>query len=191
MMQLKKKSRKNGQAFVEFILTLFAFFAVFFMFVKMALGLGVSNYIHYATFMAARSYMAASASERDQKTSAENAFNAYMKSSGGKNRFDGIIKEVGGDDTPSLFIGSTSRVTKRATDARKNTWEEGVTYKFNITLNVLPLFPGGGKNHNQLTLESESWLSREPSEDECKSILQVREKKSAIKGAVFLYDNGC
>lgn len=180
----------SGQSLVEFVLTLFAFFTILFMYVQLALSFGVANYIQYMTFMAARAYLS-SGDDQGVQTKAANAVITQMMSGGsGANgtRFDGIIQLNGA--TPSgPYVGSGTGVTFKTGDARSTAWEQGVTYGFNVRLYMLPIIRSSGKN--AITLQSESWLGREPTAQECSQYMEVDGPNMKGVQAQFLYDNGC
>lgn len=186
------RPKPKGQATVELIVTLFAFFAIFFMFVQLALGFAVANFYQYATFMAARAYLAGWLSPGDQKAAATRYLSA-MVAPDGRERFGSIAKGVGGGDgeLQGATIGASSRVHKADAQARSTGWEEGVTYAFRIKMHMAPLLPGIDTGPNStVLLESQSWLGREPTEKDCEDTLFQRRKTSGV-GNVVLYDNGC
>ena len=183
--------RKNaGQTFIEFLLTVFAYLTVAFMTVQVGLGFGVANYIHYATFMASRALLTGYPTRDLQESKAKSVLSKMLKKGDGKDRFDPIAKGTGNGSPPGFeLVGSTGR--SKSGEPRKNKWEQGVVYRFNAKLYMLPLVPGAkrGKD-NGVELESESFLGREPTIDECKAQLE-RHKARAQSGNDWLVDNGC
>lgn len=184
---LNRRSRgksRRGQATIELILTFFAFFTIFFMFVQVALTFGVANYIQYVTFMASRAYLAGYEDELAQKEAATQ----YLETMVGNNRFKSMIEPQGeGADFPGANIGR-SRDARFAPseDARTTSWEQGVTFSFKAKLYLTPLIPGVNRGDDaKVLLESQSWLGREPTARECEQTLGTRAK------ATVLYDNGC
>ena len=186
------QANKRGQGTVELVLTMFAFFTILFMYVQLAFSMAVGNFLHYATFMAARAFLPGRESVSDQKKAANVYFTRLLGESG--TRFKGIAKPVetdGGGDVAGTFVGQSSRVKLGNSASRDTAWEQGATFKFKVKMYMLPLIKGGKKGEaNEVTLESETWLGRDPSEQECLKILDGRAKKAGIKGVV-LYDNGC
>ncbi|MBI3556588.1 MAG: pilus assembly protein [Deltaproteobacteria bacterium] len=187
-------SGQSGQGTIELILTMMAFFTIFFMFVQCALSFAVANYIQYATFMAARAFQAGYASLGDQKAAATSVLEATLNGNNGGGRFGSIAVGTGGGDgdVTGSSIGPSSRVhLAPSADARSTAWEQGVTYSFKVKLYLAPLIPGVNQGEDsKVTLESQSYLGREPTEKECEAVLLLRQNKSAQKHN-FIYDNGC
>lgn len=187
---MKKKAANNsGQGVIELLVTVFAFFTLAFMYVQVALSLGVANYFQYVTFMGARAYLSAGADEAEQKKAAMSVLESTLQSRG-KDRFSSIARGQGDGDVPGLFVGKSPRVDLGGPDARASAWEQGVKYKFKMRMYMLPLVSGVRRgNAAMLELTSESWLGREPTESECMGLL--RQRKQDDQGADFLFDNGC
>ena len=196
----KKKylKRKRAQGLIEFVLTLVAFLTIAFMFVQLALGMGVANYVQYATFLASRAYMAGARSQEAQTNAAVTTLDRMLYK-GGEDRFKSIIKAVETDGLTPLkgaMIGGPRITKSTVAETRLKNWEQGVTYKFKARLYMLPFIkvsdsPGGG----YVELESQSWLGREPSFNECMDYMNKKtgpmgSLRSQITGA-FLIDNGC
>jgi hypothetical protein len=189
----------EGQTVFEFALVLMLLMAFILFFVQFGLMLGFGNYVHYATFMSARAYMAAGASQADQKQRAKDVIIKMLKKSEGQAGFDKypmIAKGTGGggDAIPGMEIGDTHY---NANDGDYS-WLQGVRYTFRSRLFMLPMAgrpdTGGPKPEvntgdstpqsdvNSVVLVSESWLGREPTDQECQSVMSA-------KG--WIYDNGC
>ncbi|MEW6058284.1 MAG: hypothetical protein AB1540_16910 [Bdellovibrionota bacterium] len=194
--RLKRKNGQSGQSLIEMILTLFAFFTVAFMYVQVSLGLGVANYIQYATFMSARSLLSGHRTVRDQKTAAQSVIEATLKRQN-SDRFASIARAVGEGDAAGAEISTAldagSRARLRDQSSRRTAWEQGVSYKFNIRLYMMPLLPGAKRGAaNLVQLESESWLGRDPTEEECIQTLSDRKSRSGVNtDGPFYFDNGC
>jgi hypothetical protein len=102
-----------------------------------------------------------------------------------RDRYPGIAQGVGGSGDPAGF--DASNPPQYSPGDRSSSWMQGVRYTFKSRLFLIPL--GGstaqgsnGTSANSLTLTSESWLGREPDEDDCQNQL------GKVKG---IYDNGC
>lgn len=199
-----KRSRKTtrtartkseaGQSVIELVLTLFAFLTIFFMYTQVALSFGVGNYFQYATFMAARAYQSAYLSPQDQAAAANSVLTTMIQP-GKQELFGSIAKGVAGTGTADVaggFIGPSSRVQLgQSQDARNTAWEQGVTYTFKASMYLAPLIPGiSTGDDSKITLESQSWLGREPTQQECEQGMVNRQSISGIK-ALPIYDNGC
>ena len=183
--RLGGRRRQVGQSLLELVITLFAFFTIFFMYVQVSLSMGVANFIQYATFMAARSFVSGWQDQRRQTLAAEGVIERMLKSGGGE-RFRGIIQDG------EAAIGPSPRARPSSPDARKTSWEQGVTYKFKIRFYMVPLIRGlSGDKASQMELESQSWLGREPTEDECVTFMETTGPGRAGIRNAFVYDNGC
>jgi hypothetical protein len=190
-MRRRARRRQRGQGTVELILTLFAFFTIFFMYVQLAISFAVGNYIQYATFMASRALLSGGKSKDAQIRAGTLVLNAMLIRNG-KDRFGAFAKGDGDGDPPGAFVGVSPRVRLASTDARETAWEQGATYRFGIKMYMLPIAPGAKRGaQNKVTLESQSWLGREPTTEECVKNLQTRPGMINLQGVKPLFDNGC
>lgn len=147
------------------------------------------NYVHYATFMSARAFLAAGQNSADQRTRARDVIVKMLKKSvgqSGTDKFPSIAVGVGGGDPGGFEI-------KSPREDEPLSWMAGVRYTFQGRLFMLPLSGSkknqntgpvspGQKSANTLLLKSESWLGREPTEDECSTVM---------RGKGWIFDNGC
>lgn len=172
-----------GQSTLEFALTLLLLMAFVLFYIQLALMMGVGNYVHYATFMSARAYMAAGPSRENQVERARAVIGKMVKRSegSGADRFPSILKGTGGGEPNGFQVDPPGQF--RA-EERNSSWMEGVRYTFKSRLFVLPFGKGArtGGDVNSLTLTSESWLGREPAYDEC------QDEMGRMLG---IFDNGC
>jgi hypothetical protein len=182
---LRGSQKEAGQSTTEFALTLILLMGFVFFFMQISLIFGFGNYAHYATFMSARAYLSAGANRDDQIDRAKNVIIRTLKQSAvnpSVDRFPAIAKGTGGGDPQGFNVDSPEYVPGNS----NLSWLQGVRYTFRSKLFLIPL--GGkstdasGNSANQVTLTSESWLLREPTEDECESQL------GKVSG---IYDNGC
>ena len=169
---------------IEFVLGLMIVISFFFFYVRMCAVFAVGNYIHYATFMASRAYMPGGKTMDDQNGRASNVLSAMVN-----NRFKSVIKPKGGDGTvPGATIGSGPYFDS---DPKYDYWNQGVTYSFTSKLS---LYPWSKENQSVvLNLTSESWMPREPADDEnsktmgrIKGILAT----AGVTNAEVEWDNG-
>jgi hypothetical protein len=184
-MILRGSKKEAGQSTTEFALTLILLMGFVFFFMQISLIFGFGNFAHYATFMSARAYLSAGASRDDQIDRAKTVIVRTLKKSvtQGGDRFPAIAMGTGGGDPAGFNVDSPEYVA----GSKDLSWLQGVRYTFRSKLFLIPL---GGKNTgsaqsnsaNQVTLTSESWLLREPTEDECQTQL------GKVSG---IYDNGC
>lgn len=188
----KNLRRKKGQSFIEFILAMFAFLTVTFMFVQVAISFGIQNYIQYATFMASRAYLSAYNVGSQQKKAAETYMRAFLEPNG-QVAFKGFATPVenGNSEVPGVFIGGQKLAPIGSDNARTQNWMQGVTYTFKSRLYMIPILKSKtAAQGNSVELESQSWLGREPTEEDCRAYLGQRQNKHDIKGEL-LVDNGC
>ena len=114
-----------------------------------------------------------------------------FRSETGTERYQGIAQGVGSGDPVGAQIGPGPGFVP--TDDT-NSWQQGVRYTFRSRLfvNLLGSKPkpaqsvqGASQEPGAVSLTSESWLGREPTESECQS------EMSNLNGARGYYDNGC
>lgn len=161
-----KRLNQSGQSAVEFmIITVVIFFFLLF-YMSLSFTLVASEYVDYATFMAARTYKAASFSREVQEQQAREVFLQYL------NPIDSIIR------SPQI------RFTPNGTQS-----------SFQVDLFYLPpLFVGNAPTPSRITLESESLLGREPSNIECKEFFSSFADQFGVGQTFFadlMEDNGC
>ncbi len=181
----KRPLGRTGQATVEFVLTLVLFLGFALFYIQNALMMGWANYIHYATFMSARAQLSAGPTPQDQALRAKTVATRMLKRESGKDRFPSLGQGVDGDDpeVAGLFIEPPEQFTA-APGNPAFSWLEGVRYRFKTRLFRLPLLgaaPSRGPA-SELELQSESWLGRDPSDQECMNYMKT------VKGTL---DNGC
>ena len=181
IVSLLRKS-ESGQAVLEFVLTLILLMTSLFFFVHVAFIFAWGNYVHYATFMSARAYLASGPSQADQKERASQVLvRMVKKNGGGQDRFPLGGKGFDGDTAiQGAYIGSDP--LNSSGYERNLSWMEGVRYKYRSRLHLLPSSAPNAGGQKGLVLTSESWLGREPSQSECQTYMQT-------KGGA--YDNGC
>ena len=155
------KSGQCGQALTEFILGMMILISFSFFFIKMAAVFAIGNYIHYATFMGARSYMAS----HDKVSTQEESAQQVMKDMVG-GRWKGLIKPKNG----SGKVGPGQIFQ----DEPLNYWNQGVSFPYTATLSLYPWNKQG--QSVKMELVSESWMAREETTEEC------RKKAVEVKG---------
>jgi Flp pilus assembly protein TadG len=185
---------EEGQSTVEFALTIILLMSFVFLFLQLSLVFGFGNYAHYATFMSARAYLSAGHSYDDQVSRAKSVIINTLKAGdaqAGRDRFPMIAQGVGGDVLAGFAVNSSGNKSfpVPSNGDRSSSWLQGVRYTFSSKLFLIPLGTGkstsattNGASANKLTLTSESFLGREPPDDECQTQL------GKVSG---LYDNGC
>ncbi len=176
--KLKKSNRQKGQSTIEFIMTFSMVFAFTFLFLKIAMNYTDGYMVHYATFMASRSYL--TVDPKQQKY--ENVDNSdddaakYAKETFKKYLPDGLIKDFNGqvnviDPATAKFTPFIGLFTK---------------YSTQFSLGVV-----GGTD--ELEMRSESFLGREPTRYEV--YFQICNAIKTVTGATCdkqatLDDNG-
>lgn len=173
---------EEGQTTIEFALTLILLLAFVLFFLQFALVSAWGNYVHYATFMSARAYLAAGPDPSDQEDRARNVILKTTKRGlgrGGMDRYPLIARGYGAGNPRGAEIGKGAQFNP---DDPALSWMEGVRYTFRSKLFLLPFGKPSDRSVNSLTLTSESWLGREPSYFECQG--ELGDKKG-------IFDNGC
>ena len=181
-LRLNRKDER-GQSTVEFTLTLILLMAYLLFFFQLSMIFGFGNYVHYATFMSARAFLSAGSGIEDQKSRAKQVILGMVKKSeqeAGVDKFPSIAKGSGQGDPPGYQILTGAPSGNSGSD-----WMTDVRYAFKSKLFMIPMAGPGKKDStsvNSVTLTSESFLGREPPDDECRNM---------IGQVMGLYDNGC
>src|SRR5205085_145667 len=76
---LRRKNNEKGQAAIEFIAIAVVLFFFLLFFLSLSIVLVVSDYIEYATFMAARTYKSGASRQAIQQRNAQIVFNTYFE----------------------------------------------------------------------------------------------------------------
>jgi hypothetical protein len=162
---------EKGQSTIEFIVSFSIVFGLLMMFVRVALNSTAGYMVHYATFMASRTYLVhdnnsntPAGADNGAKTQAEQVFNLYNSHPGS------LTIMAPGDAGVSYLVGTV--------------------FSFEQKFSSSPMLGG---NHS-IDLISESFLGREPSRSEChQRVCDVftMQHNSGCDINVTLYDNGC
>jgi len=165
-----QQNREKGQAMIEFVFGLMIVISFFFFYVRMCAIFAVGNFVHYATFMAARAYQSSTQTPDEQTQNAASVLKTML---GG--RFKTLIKGKGGDGTsiPGATIGAGPYYQQFPTE---DYWNQGVTFEYTAKLALYPWSRNG--QSIALDLTSESWMPREETTQEC------TDKKSKIQAAL-------
>jgi hypothetical protein len=159
-MKRRIHSSSQGQALIEFVLGLLVIFSFFFFFIRMCAIFAVANYIHYATFMAARAYSSASGNNADREERASEVLDRTVKG-----KFKSLIRA----EAETVGRGDLY-------DDTENFWNQGVSYPFKAKLSLHPFTPKS--NAIVMDLVSESWMPTNPGLDE------VKKEKDSIKASL-------
>ncbi len=173
-MGVRRKKNESGQAAIEFIAVSVVLFFFLLFFLSLSLLLVVSDYIEFATYMAARTYKSGASRQPIQQRNAEIVFNAYFE------KIQGIARR------PNLEFLRTEE---------NNVRTEGIVASYDMDLFYLPpVFAGAGAGTSRIRLNSEAHLGRDPSHDECRAFFKEFGSKAGINDDNFLEmmeDNGC
>lgn len=174
----KFSSRKGqkGQAALEFIVVIIAVFFFLLFYLSLSMLFVVSDYIEYATFMAARTYKSGFSNRDYQEKYARQVFNTYV----------------------SKIQGIATNFNLQMIDVPENEQTSGVIASYDIALFYLPpLFVlGGTPIPSRLTLTSEAHLGRDPAFEDCLNYFNTYSQKNGlgIENSQFIQqmdDNGC
>jgi hypothetical protein len=180
-------SNRKGQSTVEFALTLIMLLAFLLFFFQLSMVFAFGNYVHYATFMSARAYLSSGSDIEDQKSRAREVIVRMLKKSVGQagvDKFPSIARGIGGGDPGGFQADPPSQYNP--TDLHFS-WMQGVRYTFRSKIFLIPLGRARKKKQaendlNSITLTSESWLGREPTDAECRNDMGKK---------AWFFDNGC
>ena len=172
MKRLGKKP-DSGQALIEFILAMIFAMSFFFFFLKMSAAFAIANYVHYATFMAARAYSASAPTKDEQQARGEAVLNKMVKG-----RFKGILQTSG----TGVYVGEGPYFS----EGLQSFWNEGATYSFKVKLSLYPW----SRNQESILMDltSESWMPRSISAKECED---AKKQFRLPPDAKMEWDNGC
>ena len=147
LVRARRPMNNSGQAAVEFMLIVVVFFFFLFLLLSLSILMVISEYVEFATFMAARTYKAGFSREEVQRENAAIVFNKYFEN------IQGIARK------PKIEF-------RRADGNDENTAGVAVSYEIDVFY-MPPLFGEGGTAPvSKLPLVSEAYLGRDPSFDE-------------------------
>ena len=173
-----REAKRNcqGQVSVEFIFVLITILFFVFFLLSFSMLFIFSDYVEYATFMAARTYKADAGSQTAQEGLANQVFQSYMT------KVQGFVTNY------SLsFLSGDGDATA------------GLITRYRVPLFYLPpvFIAGGSKNiPSTVDLTSETHLGRDPSQQECLNYFQrlLQAYGISVSGTNFiagLEDDGC
>lgn len=171
-----KKHNQSGQAAIEFVIVVLVVFFFLFFFLSISILIVTSEYIDYATFMAARTYKAGFGTKEVQQSNARKVFlEQYMPN------VQGIARNIRLE-----FVN--------ATDDEQTS---GVVATYDMDMFYLPpLFVGNKIPPSKITLQSEAHLGRDPAGADCRAYFDnfAQQFKLGIDGTSLVQqmeDNGC
>lgn len=166
----------KGQSLIEFLMTITFIIGIFFIFVKIAFNAVDGYLIHYATFMASRTYMVA------DNNSSEISSSVTLAEEKARDTFSRMHVQTLGYDLSRLqfnhYNGSTPILFV------------GCFYDFEQKFSLMK-FIGGD---TPMQMRSESFLGKEPTKQEC--LTRICDRMSAATGGscglfTTFFDNGC
>ena len=176
MMKQIKKQNEKGQAAIEFIIVVLVVFFFLFFFLSISILIVTSEYIDYATFMAARTYKSGFGTREVQESNARKVFlEQYMPN------VQGIARNI-------------TLTFKNATNDEQTA---GVLTEYDIDMFYLPpLFIGNKIPPSKIRLQSEAHLGRDPAGADCRAYFDnyAQQFKIGIEGTSLVQqmeDNGC
>ncbi|NDF14280.1 pilus assembly protein [bacterium] len=178
-MERKGVSSNAGQSVIEFVLGLMIVISFLFFYVKVSAVFAVGNYIHYATFMAARAFSSSAPKPEDQETRAREVMSKTVLG-----KFKSLIKPKEGD---GLSVGYGPYYRE---DPARQSWNTGVQFAFTSKVGLYPWSRYG--QELKLDLVSESWMVRNETEAEIEQQRRKLEGGSYIKipNLQVEWDNG-
>lgn len=173
--KIPERKRQRGQAAIEFLVSVVVIFFFLLFYLSICILMVTSEYMDYATFMAARTYKSAYGSEASQEANARIVFDAYS------NNVQGIARNI-----QLNFSEANPGDPKSA----------GVEAYYDIDLFYLPpIFVGADAPPSRIRLTAEAHLGREPGFQDCENFFVnfIRELNIANMDQFVseMDDNGC
>ena len=172
---IRNRKNQKGQVAVEFILVSVVVFFFIFFFASISILIVTSEYVEYATFMAARTYKSMFGTPDVQEQNARTVFNSYIKN------VNGIARNFNLE-----FVNGNS-----------GNQDAGVVATYDIDMFYLPpVFLKDGSPPSKITLQAEAHLGRDTNNSECQDFFNTLSQKLGfgIEGTVLagqMEDNGC
>lgn len=189
-----KAKNQAGQSTLEFVLTIILLMGFVTFYTRFAFFLGYANVVQYATFMSARAYQSGAATRDDQVAAAENVIVSLLKKGAGQRNTErfSIARAENGGSPKGATVGPAANFVATDDDF---SWLQGVRYSFRgqLFVNLFGSRPtqasaASGGSPGEVKLTSESWLGREPTDEECGRELASR---SSNGNKPEEPDNGC
>ncbi|MBY0370290.1 hypothetical protein K2X33_06355 [bacterium] len=169
----KTKKGQSGQAAIEFVAISVVLFFFLLFFLSISILLVVSDYVEYATFMAARTYKSGNSREAIQQRNAKLVFDSYFEK----------IQPVARRSNLEFIRTETNNVRT-----------SGILASYDMDMFYLPpVFTGADGPASRIRLNSETHLGRDPSFQECRGFF---DRYSSFAGSnvgilEMMEDNGC
>jgi len=177
-MEKKKLPHNQGQALMEFVLGLMVIFSFYFFFIRMSTLFAIANYVHYATFMAARAYSSGSLGPDERQLRAKEVLDATVT---------GKFKSLISSKPESVIIGDGPYYQE---SGMLDFWNQGVAFPFKAKLSLHPFTPKG--KSIEMDLVSESWMPTHATINECEAQKRAMGAATGVSGVTAVeWDNGC
>lgn len=168
---------RSGQAAIEFIAVVIVIFFFLFFYLSLAIVLTVSEYMDYATFMAARTYKSGFSTEEFQKRYAR----------------DLVFKKYTDNINPSIARNFNLEFVQLDPDDEQT---KGVVASYDMDLFYLPPIFVTGNNQpvSRISLKSEAYLGRDPAFADCTNYFQDFLNRMGVNAGGLtglMEDNGC
>jgi Flp pilus assembly protein TadG len=179
LLEKNKKNRQNerGQAAIEFIVVVVVIFFFLLFYLSLSLLLVTSEYIDYATFMAARTYKSGFSTKEYQQKYANDIFNSYTSKVQGiaRNMQLSFVDPQNGDEQTAGVV---------------STYQMDIFYLPPVFIKTGPL------PISRINLSSEAHLGRDPSYQDCQNFFQQFSQRFGlgIEGTTLMQqmdDNAC
>ena len=166
---------ERGQSTIEFLLVFAFSFGILAVFIQLAVNLTGGYLVHYATFMASRTYLV-------QEKGSQVSLDAYTYATDKARKvFESYqVKSFGISDS-NAELGFTRP------GGQTDPFFTGVYYRYQQPLSLLSFLGGGVKAE----MYSESFLGKEPSRGECWERTKAAIGVVNLSKFVTVFDNGC
>lgn len=174
---VKKRHRFNrGQSTIEFLLGFSIVFLLILLLLRVAINYTNGYFLHYATFMASRTYMVVDVNDKE----ATNDQNAERRARDVFNKF--LV--------PSLIPSFSTEIQFQSPEFGGKTIFSGAYAEYKEKFSPVSVMGG----NTEMTLRSESFLRREPGRAHClEQICKAMDALGVTCGPkhITFYDNGC
>ena len=171
-------SKNQGQSTIEFLIVSVFATGILGIFIQLAFNLAEGFLVHYATYMASRTFMVYDQISINQ-VAADYAIHAPNQA-----------KKVFASYLPSHKT-TALKFNNYDTDAPKDYFLTGAYYQYSRPVSLFS-YLGGGVNN---TMRSESFLGKEPTRGECwertKKAMEKAVTTNEFKKYTTVFDNGC
>lgn len=172
----KIKDSEKGQSTIEFLIGFSVMFMLILLLAKVALQFTNGYFLHYATYMASRTYMVVDVNANDESSNDQFA----------ERRAKAVFERF---NVPLLIPNFDGSITFQSPDAVAPVFS-GAYAEFKEKFSPIAVFGGD----TEINFRSESFLRREPGRITClEQICKAMEElgQNCQKNHITFYDNGC